>query len=65
MKHLGSIAYIGLLVIAAAVLAGCAGLSVAWVVQASYNTPATTSANMVTGPAKAASAPASAASAAK
>lgn len=39
-------------------LAGCAaGLNVAWVFQASYNTPATTSATMTTGaPARAASA---------
>ena len=36
MKHLGSIAYIGLLVIAAAVLSGCAGLSVNFDVAASY-----------------------------
>ena len=40
-------------------LAACAGLNVAWVFQASYNTPATTSATMTTG------APAAPASAAK
>lgn len=47
------------LMLACVLLAGCAGLNVAWVFQASYNTPATTSATMTTGaqpPAKAASA---------
>lgn len=48
------------ILISTVLLAGCAaGLNVAWVFQASYNTPATTSATMTTGaqpPAKAASA---------
>jgi hypothetical protein len=47
------------LMLACVLLTGCAGLNVAWVFQASYNTPATTSATMTTGaqpPAKAASA---------
>lgn len=38
-------------------LCGCAGLNVAWVLQASYNTPAITSAQIATGAKLAASAP--------
>lgn len=33
----------------ALILSGCAGLNVAWVLQASYNTPAATSATITTG----------------
>ena len=44
------------LILSAVLLTGCAGLNVAWVLQASYNTPATTSAQIATGAKPAASA---------
>ena len=40
-----------LAILSTTLLVGCAGLNVAWVLQASYNTPATTSTTITT-PAK-------------
>jgi hypothetical protein len=39
MTHLGSIVYIALLLIAAAVMSGCAGLQTTWVLHMEYRTP--------------------------